>query len=124
MAAGVRVQGLRETARSLERMGVQVADLKAAFIKIGQLVVHDSKTLAPVRTGRLVNTIKASKTKNKAVVRAGSARVPYAGVIHYGGYNHITAQPFLTKAVERQEKAAVRVLEDELGRLIRKLDLR
>lgn len=123
MAAGVRVEGLRETIRSLNRLGVEDQDLKAAFKKIGNLVVGDAKTRVPVRSGRLAASIKPSNTKNKSVVRAGGARIPYAGVIHYGNYNNITAQPFLTDAVAKNQDAAVKIMEDELQQLINALGL-
>lgn len=123
MAGGTRVTGLRETIRSLEKMGVQVQDLKAAFRKIGNNVVSDAKTLVPTKTGKLAGTIKASNTKNKSVVRAGSARVPYAGVQHYGGYNNIEAHPYLTDAVTQNESASVQIMEHELKVLINQLGL-
>ena len=122
--SGLRVEGLRQTVRSLERFGVEVQDLKAAFNKIGTIVVNEAVTLTPTLSGALAASIRASKTKNKSEVRAGSARVVYAGVIHYGGYNNITAQPFLTTAVDNKQAQVINTMETELGRLIRKLDLK
>jgi HK97 gp10 family phage protein len=123
MASGVHFKGLRETVRSLEKLGVQVSDLKAAFKKIGNLVATDAKSRAPKKSGALAATIKPSNTKNKSVIRAGSARVPYAGVIHYGGYNNIEPHPYLTNAVDAKQKEAVNVMEEELDKLIRSLGL-
>lgn len=120
---GVQIEGLRETVRTLEKYGVEASDLKAAFQRIGNLVVNEAKVLAPVMTGRLAGSIKPSNTKNKSIVRAGGAGIPYAGVIHYGGYHNIQPHPFLTTALERQQTAAVRAVEEELHGLIRKLDL-
>lgn len=121
--SGVRVEGLRETVRSLERMGVEVSDLKAAFKKIGTVVANDAKNLTPVLTGRLAASIRPSNTKNKAVIRAGGARIPYAGVQEYGHYNNIEPHNFMRGAVAANQKSAVKALDDELNRLIRKLDL-
>lgn len=118
------VTGLREVVRSLEQLGVAVSDLKGAFRKIGQNVVTDAQSLAPKRSGALAASIKASNTKNKSIVRAGSARVPYAGVIHWGGYNNIESHPFLTDAVTRQESKSVEIMDDELASLIRKYGLK
>lgn len=123
MANGVRVEGLRETVRSLERFGVEVKDLKAAFKRIGNIVVGDARTLVPKKTGRLAASIKPSNTKNKSIVRAGGGRIPYAGVIHFGGYNNIEPHPFLTEAVSRNQTKAVSELDKELNELIRKLGL-
>lgn len=123
MASGVRVVGLRKAIRSLEQMGVEAADLKDAFQKIGKMVSSEAHTLAPKLDGTLSASIRPSKTKNKAIVRAGGARIPYAGVIHYGGYNNITANPFLTRALERKQDQAVNEMEEALNDLIRRLDL-
>lgn len=124
MASGVQVKGLRETIRSLERFGVQVADLKAAFRKVGNLVVDEAKPRTNPLTGKLAGSIRASNTKNKAVIRAGGARIPYAGVIHYGGYHGIAGKHFLTDAIEAKKGQGVQVLEQELRGLIRSLDLK
>jgi len=121
--SGVRVNGLRETVRSLERFGVEASDLKAAFKRIGTFITEDARSLTPSKSGRLAASIKPSNTKNKSIVRAGGARIPYAGVIHYGGYNNITAQPFLTDAVARNDSKVTDLMEDELKRLIASLGL-
>lgn len=121
--SGVRVHGLRETVRSLERLGIEAADLKAAFKRIGALVQHEAQTLAPKKSGRLAASIKPSNTKNKSIIRAGGARVVYAGVQHYGGYNNIKPHPFLTEAVGRNQSKAVDLMDEELNRLIRSLGL-
>ena len=122
--SGIQVKGLRGVVRSLEKFGVQAADLKAAFKRIGTVVVNEAKSIAPSRSGRLAASIKPSNTKNKSIVRAGGARIPYAGVIHFGGYHNIKAQPFLTDALEHKQGEAKRLMESELGALISRLDLK
>lgn len=130
-AAGVRVTGLREVIRSLERYGVEVSDLKKSFRRIGTLVTDEAKDLAPSLSGALAGSIRPSNSKNKALVRAGGARVPYAGVLHYGGGvpagqpgpHNIRPHPFLTDAVDRKRNDVVRTLDAELNELIRSLDL-
>lgn len=121
---GVVVEGLRETIRSLERFGVDVKDLKAAFKRIGSVVQREAQRLAPKRSGSLAQSIRPSNTKNKSIIYAGSARVPYAGVIHYGGYNNIEAHPYLTDAVANKQRTAVDLLEKEVNTLILRHDLR
>ena len=123
MREGVRVEGLRQTIRSLEALGVAVSDMKVAFRKIGNLVQSEARTLAPHKSGRLEASIRPSNAKNKAEIRAGGARVPYAGVQEFGGYNHITPHRFLRGAVEKEQGKAVQILDEELSRLVRKLDL-
>ena len=122
-ATSIRVEGLREVARTLERAGVEASDLKNAFNQIGNIVVAEAKTLTPVLTGRLAASLRASKTKNKATVRAGGASIPYAGVIHYGNYNNITGTYYLTKAADNKQDAVVDALENELNNLLNRLNL-
>lgn len=123
MASGVVIDGLRETVRSLERFGAEAADLKAAFKRIGDMVAREAVSITPTLTGRLAASIRASNTKNKSEVRAGSAKVVYAGVQHYGGYNNITGTHFLERAVEAKQGEAVRQMETDLNRLIQSLGL-
>lgn len=121
--SGVYVEGVREVVRSLERLGVAVTDLKAVFKNIGNKVVSDAQSLVPRKSGRLAATIKSSNAKNKAIVRAGSARVPYAGVQEYGGYNNIAPSNYLRGAVEQNQAYAVKTMDDGLRQLIRQYDL-
>jgi phage gpG-like protein len=124
MASGVHLKGLREAVRSIEELGVEVQDLKAAFKKAGDLIAGVAKGRAPKKSGALAATIKPSNTKNKSVIRAGSAKVVYAGVIHYGWPGHnIEPHPYLTDAVAEKQDEAVDVVEKELNKLIRSLGL-
>lgn len=134
MPSGVKVTGLRETVRSLERAGVEVNDLRAAFTKIGQVVVARAERNVHGRTGALSASIRPSRTKNKAVVRAGSARVPYAGINNYGATRLKTrsgtwvpgrypASHFLTDAANSRPQEYLRILRAEIDRIVRKYRL-
>lgn len=122
-ASGVRAEGLREAVRSLEKAGVELDDLKSAFKRIGQEVVDDAKANIPSRSGDLASSIRPSNTKNKAIVRAGSARVPYAGVQEYGGYNNIEPMSYLRDSVEDNQQDSITELEREIQSMIRRLGL-
>lgn len=120
----IRVEGLKQTVRSLERLGVETQDLKAGFKKAGNVVVDESRGLVPVLSGKLLNTIRASNTKNKAIVRAGGARVPYAGVIHWGWPGHnIEPNEFLVEGLANKQEQVLTVIEQELDALIKRLNL-
>lgn len=122
--SGVQVTGLREAVRSLERAGVELEDLKDAFQRIGQHVADDAKSNVNSVTGRLAGSIRPSRTKNKAVIRAGSARIPYAGVIEYGWPGHgIEEHAYMRRSVETNRDNSIRQLEDEIGRMIKRLGL-
>lgn len=123
--SGVHVEGLRETVRNLERLGVDVGDLKDAFGAISQEVVTEASELVEVESGRLQGTIRAARTKNKAVVRAGTpSGVPYAGVINFGWPAHgIDPSNFLTDPANADPAGKVKRIEDNLEALIRRYDL-
>lgn len=121
-----KITGLRETVRQLERLGVESQDLKQAFGRVSATVVRKAKAKAPVGpTGRLGASVRPSKSKNKAVVRAGfAARAPHAGPINYGWPSrNIRPTHFLTDAANEDTAQHVATIEAELSRLIRSLDL-
>lgn len=125
MADRVRITGLRETVRSLERLGVDVQDLKAAFRTVSDEVATEARAEVPVQSGALQGTIRPANTKNKSVVRAGTPTgVPYAGAINYGWEAHgIQATEFLTRPANTDTEGKVRTIESELERLIRRYKL-
>lgn len=122
MSTGVRVKGLKETIRSLERLGVSVEDLKGAMSNVSSKVVSDAKALTPVRSGALQASIRASKAKNKATMRGGSAKVYYASFVEYGSV-HNKAQQMVTDAVTANQDYMVTQLEREVESLIARYNL-
>lgn len=118
----VRITGDRRLRKKLSQARIRVSDLSAAWQRIGAKVKRDAQGLAPVLSGTLFRSIRASKGKSKATVRAGNNRMePYAGVIHYGGYHNIEARPFLTTALGRNERYAVRQVESEIQNILDRL---
>lgn len=122
--AAVQITGLRETVRRLERLGVDASDLREAFGEISREVVTEAASLAPYVTGSLAGSIRAGNTKNKSIVRAGRASVPYAGVINYGWpARGIAPTEFLTGPANKNPEAKRRRIEQNLDRLIRQHNL-
>ncbi len=120
---GVRSPGLSKFIRNLERLGVSVADLKEAFATVSAKVVTDAQSNVPVRTGALKASIKASKTKNKALIRAGTpAKTNYASFIEFGTAK-ISARHMIEKAITDNESYAAQAIEANLSSLIRKYNL-
>lgn len=119
-----RVTGLRDAVRDLERWGVDVSDLKDAFTKISMTVVRDARANINNRTGRLGNSVRPSRTKNKAVVRAGyKTRVQHARHVNYGT-GVITAQRFLNRAANDKQHEHIRQIATELNRAIKRANNR
>lgn len=122
---GVRVEGLKTAVRRLEALGVSVQDLKQAFGEIAQEGTDVARAYAPVTSGALQGSIRAGKTKNKAVVYAGYKRVPYAGVQNYGWpARGISGKGFMQKPDEIVAPKAPQIIEDNIEDLIRKYNLK
>jgi HK97 gp10 family phage protein len=99
--AGIKVAGLKQAIKALQAIGVPAAEIKAAGSEAGELVAGQARSLAPVRTGALRNSIRVSKTLNRVSVSAGNNKsVPYANPIHWGWFKrNIKPQPFFVKAL-------------------------
>lgn len=120
-STGVKITNLRETVRDLERLGVEVEDLKEAFGAISRDVAAEASGIVPVASGALRASIRIARTKNKAVVRAGTAGTPYAAAINYGWPDRgIAPTEFLTGPANDNQDDHVRKLEANLEALIRK----
>lgn len=113
---GVRVDGLRQTTRALERLGIEVADLKESMQRIGSKVVSDAQSSAPERTGALKASIRQSKAKNKIDVLAGRAKTYYASFVEYGAVNNKPVE-MVTKAVSGNTAYIINQLEREIETL-------
>ena len=123
-SSGIQVTGLREVVRDLQKLGVSVEDLKEAFGAISDQVVSEANRIVPSRSGRLAGSIRPARTKNKAVVRAGSAAVPYAGVINYGWPSRgIEPSDFLTGPANSKPEEYARQIDRNLQELIRRYGL-
>lgn len=136
---GVEIHGLNETIRGLKGLGVEAADLKQVFGGISSEARDVMAGFVGSRSGRLARSLKGSKAQNKAVVRGGGAKVPYAGAIQWGWGRANTeyktgkyatgirgsfaGQHFFEKTDAVMGPRAERMLEEGLEDLIRKYDL-
>lgn len=100
-ASGIKVKGYKAGIKALQAIGVPDAEIKAAGTAAGELVAAEARTLVPVRTGTLRDTIRVSRALNKVSISAGnSGKVPYANPIHWGWFKrHIRPNPFFAKAL-------------------------
>lgn len=120
---GIKVAGLRQAIKSLEAVGVPRDEIKAANNAAGELVLAAAKPLVPVRSGRLVGTLRASKGLNKVTVSAGRASVPYANPIHWGWFKrNIKPQPFFVKALGYTREEVYQNYFRSLDNLIKQQD--
>jgi hypothetical protein len=124
LTGGVRVEGLNDLTRNLAALGLELDDLKDAFGEIAAQGARLASSFAPRRTGALAGSVRGNRSKNKAVVAAGNARVPYARVINYGWPSRgIRASSFMQKADERMRPVALAELERQISSAIRRRGL-
>lgn len=120
----VRVEGLSKTLRAMAKAGSDAGEMRDLMHALGMVVVRAAKPRTPVLDGSLQATIRAGRGKTKAVVRAGGARTPYAGVIHYGWpARNIAPSPFLADAIAASRTAILSGLDKGLADLLKKNDL-
>ena len=122
----IRVEGDKELKRLIRRIGNQELrdEMKEANFNAASIIAEKAADLAPKRTGRLANSIRANKAIAYGAVRAGSAaRVPYAGPIHYGWpAKGIQAQPFIHEAIDKRLGKARKGYEEAIRKLAKKLE--
>lgn len=117
--AKVEITGLRSTLRDMQRMGAEAEELRGLMEQIGELVVSAARPLARRASGAMAGSIRAGRVKTRAVVRAGGARIPYAGVQHYGwARRNISPNPYLTQALVSRQSAVLAALDKGLADII------
>lgn len=136
---GVEIDGLNSAIRALKSLGVEVNDLKDVFQKISTEGRDVMAGFVASRSGRLVRSLKGNRAQNKAVVRGGGARVPYAGAVQWGWgrgnadfksgkyatgiRGSFEGQHFFEKADAVMEPRSEQMLIDGIEEVIRKYDL-
>jgi hypothetical protein len=115
----VRVEGLGPFIRAMREAQVDLDELKDATQKAGTIVLNAATGRAPRRTGALAGSGRASRVARRSVVRFGSAKVPYAGPIHWGWpRRRIAAQPFALDAARATEPIWLGAFSRDLERIV------
>ena len=125
----IRVTGIRDLTRSLEKAGVDASDIKETMQAAGEIVARRASWMAPSRSGALRNNLRVSKAKTKASIRFGSARVPYARFVYFGKYNeskgglYQKANPFIYDALTATRSQVFSKIEQGITDILQKNDL-
>jgi hypothetical protein len=128
MAEGIKVSGLNAAVKALRTIGVPSSTIGEASQRAGDIVAQEGRSLVPVRSGDLRETIKARKVARKVVVSAGNnSRVPYANPIHFGWTydknnfvkKNIRPNPFFTVAIRRKRKEVYEAFFGSLEKLLK-----
>lgn len=120
----VEVKGAKELRRAIRQAGDSdlKLELKKANREVADIVANEARTTIPVRSGALRDTIRASGTMASGVVRTGTKRVPYAGVIHFGWpARKIEPRPFLYEAADARVDEVVGRYETAIAAVADKL---
>ena len=118
------IEGADELRKRLRQFETGTADLKAANAAGAKIVERQAERIAPKRSGRLAGNIRSTGQARQGVVRAGGARVPYAGPIHFGwAARGIKPQPFLYDALDARREAVVAEYSKQVKELTKKYDL-
>lgn len=103
---GIKVINLKQVTKALQAVGVPNDAIKAAGKQSADAVVNEAKSLVPVRSGKLRDSIRVAATaRGRVTIQAGNNRssrsgVPYANPIHWGWFKrNIKPQPFFVKAI-------------------------
>ena len=122
MTKTVTIEGLNQTVRTVKKLGVEAADLKDAFSRIGSRATSKVKSATPVGTGRLKATVKQSRRQNSVYISAGSKRAYYGPFVHWGTHT-IKGNPWMTRVANAEAPHALDELQKELDQIIRQLGL-
>ena len=120
--ARVEVDGLRDLRRAIRRAEEDYSDLREAGLEAAEPVADTAVSLVPVLDAELQGTIRAAGQASGAVVRAGFARVPYAGPIHFGWPGHgIEPNPFLYNALDQRRSDVMKIYERRVNEISRRV---
>lgn len=133
-AERIEVEGLDELRKRLKQFGDRdlPKGLQRANKTASEIIARAAKSNAPVRSGLLQRSIRATATQKAAEVRMGNARVPYAAVIERGGRvgrNKATIIPrvkggrVLGPAAREHRHTVVREYQEVIDQLVRRAGL-
>ena len=122
----IEVEGTKELRRIIKRIeGKEIKDaMKAANKGAAEVIAVEADRTVPVTSGSLQKSIRATGAQASGSVKVGSkAKVPYAGVIHYGWpARGIKPQPFVTEALQEKLGEARTIYEDLMTAVIQLLE--
>lgn len=121
----IKVVGLNKAIRELKDLGVPAKEVAQAGFEAGQLVANEARSLVPVRSGALKNSIRVGKQQRRVLVRAGGAKVPYANPIHWGWFKRgIAPNEFFGRAIGEKIDQIYKAYFDGLQDLLDKYNKR
>ena len=122
--ANISIQGVKEVKDSLDKMARSLESNLDLNKELSTTLAQKASALAPRLTGALASSVVGNPSAEKAQIMAGSAAVPYAGVIEYGWPDrNIDAQPYLNPAVNDNMGYIIEKYNDSIQKAIKQYDL-
>lgn len=124
-----RIPGLRESSRALRQVSDDTrTELKDVHKAAAEIVATDARRRAPVRSGRLRDSIRATAVLSGGRVRigfGGGRPALYAGPIHFGWPDRrIRPQPFVYDALDPKRPEVLELYEQRINELTKRYGLR
>ena len=124
MAEEITIQGVKEVTDSLNKLARDLQSNIELNKELSTTLSQKASAIAPVLTGALASSVKGNPSAEKAQILAGSAAVPYAGVIEYGWPDrNIDAQPYLNPAVNDNMGYIIEKYNDSIQKAIKQYNL-
>jgi len=124
VAEAITVNGIKEVTDSLKKLNKDLESNIELNKELSTTLSQKASAMAPVLTGALASSVKGNPSAEKAQILAGSAAVPYAGVIEYGWPDrNIDAQPYLNPAVNDNMGYIIEKYNDSIQKAIKQYDL-
>lgn len=122
--AEITISGVKEVTNALNKLGKDLESNIELNKELSTNLSQKASAMAPRLTGALASSVQGNPSAEKAQILAGSAAVPYAGVIEYGWPDrNIDAQPYLNKAVYDNLGYIVEKYNDSIKSAIKKYNL-
>ena len=122
--ANISIQGVKEVTDSLNKLARDLESNIELNKELSTTLSQKASALAPRLTGALASSVQGNPSAEKAQILAGSAAVPYAGVIEYGWpKKNIQAQPYLTTTVNNNLGYIVAKYQNSITGMIKQYNL-
>lgn len=122
--AGITITGVKQVTDTLNKLGKDLESNLELNKELSTTLSQKASAMAPRLTGALASSVQGNPSAEKAQILAGSAAVPYAGVIEYGWpAKNRQAQPYLNPAVNNNMGYIIEKYNDSIQKAIKKYDL-
>lgn len=117
----IEILGDRKLVATLKQAAGDLEDFRNPARAAATIAAATARGIAPVRTGALRGSIRATATKRVGIIQAG-AGLRYARPVHWGApARGIPARPFLSHGAQASEAVWVRGFEQHVTNTLKKV---